>query len=139
MACFMTLGLFHKLADRKQCRPTHINIFLFGWSALIGLTALAVRGKAVIPPGGDWGQVWAIALPSGACAATAILLFQIGVRYGKIATSWLIVNLSGAVPILVSVVLYGEHVDLRKLIALAAMLASLILLWLEKRAQESGG
>jgi drug/metabolite transporter (DMT)-like permease len=133
MSAYVVLGLLHKLADRAGCRPNQINILLFGWSAVFSLVSLLVGGQGISVP----LNVWAIALPSGACAATAILLFQIGVREGKIATSWLIINLSGAIPILISIILYREKVGLKQLVALLAMVASLILMWLERKQTEA--
>ena len=132
MAAYVVLGLLHKQADRAGCRPKQINILLFGWSALFSVILLLARGESLAVP----GNVWAIALPSGVCAATAILLFQIGVREGKISTSWLIINLSSAIPILISLVLYREKVGPKQLLALVAMLAALILLWLERKQSE---
>ena len=132
MAAYVVLGLLHKKADRAGCRPTQINLLLFGFSAIFSLLLLIKRGESLVVP----GNVWAIAAPSGACAATAILLFQIGVRVGKIATSWLIINLSGAIPILISLVLYKEKVGAKQFVALAAMFAALILLWLERKQSE---
>lgn len=134
MAAFATLGLLHKQADRAGCRPQQITILLFAWSALFSAGTLLGRGQSLLMP----GSVWAIALPSGACAATAILLFQIGVREGKIATSWLIINLSGAIPTLASVLIYREKVGPMKLLALVAMVAAVVLLWLERKHVEEG-
>ncbi|MBV6433318.1 MAG: hypothetical protein IANPNBLG_03496 [Bryobacteraceae bacterium] len=133
MGCYVVLGLLHKAADKANCRPAQINIFLFGWSALFALFAMIAAGHYPAPP----AAVWRIAIPSGACGATAIFLFQTGVRRGKIATSWLIINLSAAIPVFISIFFYGEHVSPGKLGALAAMLVSLILLWVEKRTRET--
>ena len=132
MTAFGILGLLHKQADRSRCRPRQINLLLFAWSAVFSGCSLLVRGEHLGVP----HKVWAIAIPSGVSAATAILLFQIGVRYGRIAASWLIVNLSAAVPILISIIVYGEKVGMRQAIALFAMLASIVLLWLERRQYE---
>lgn len=132
MTAYAVLGLLHKQADRKGCRPQQINLLLFAWSAIFAAVSLLFRSENLSVP----HNVWAIAIPSGACAATAILLFQIGVRYGKIAASWLIVNLSAAIPILVSVLLYREKVGMKQALALIAMLACLIFLWLERRDAE---
>ncbi len=134
MAAYVVLGLLHKQADRAGCRPKQINILLFGWSALFSVILLMARGESVAVP----LNVWVIALPSGVCAATAILLFQIGVREGKIATSWLIINLSAAIPILISLILYREKVGAKQLVAVTAMFAALILLWLERKQAEKG-
>ena len=41
-------------------------------------------------------------------AAIALWLFQRGLRYGRIATSWLLINLSSAVPTALSVIVYHE-------------------------------
>jgi EamA domain-containing membrane protein RarD len=133
MTAFAILGLLHKQADRSHCRPRQINLLLFGWSAVFAAFSLLVRGHslAAVPP-----KVWAIAIPSGISAATAILLFQIGVRYGKISASWLIVNLSSGIPILISILVYREKVGMKQAIALVAMFLSLVLLWLERRRAE---
>ena len=132
MSAYVVLGLLHKQADRAGCRPRQINILLFAFSAIFSAASLTARGQSLAVP----ANVWAIALPSGVCAATAILLFQIGVRYGKISTSWLIINLSAAIPILVSVLWYREKVGAKQAVALLAMLAALILLWLERKQAE---
>ncbi len=132
MAAFAVLGLLHKQADRSHCRPRQINLQLFAWSALFSACSLVLHGQNLAVP----ARVWAIAIPSGICAATAILLFQIGVRYGRIAASWLIVNLSSAIPILVSILIYKERVGAKQAIALGAMLLSIFLLWLERRQAE---
>ena len=132
MSAFAFLEILHKTADRAGCRPNQINILLFGFSALFSLISLLIHGQGIVVP----PKVWAIAIPSGACAATAILCFQIGVRQGKIATSWLIVNLSAAVPIIASITIYREKAQLKHLVALLAMFAALILLWLERKKVE---
>ena len=80
MIAFMLLGTLHKAADRANCRPQQINLLLFAWSTLLSFAALQFRGESASMP----ATVWYIAIPSGTGAATAILLFQIGVRYGKI-------------------------------------------------------
>lgn len=132
MTAFGILGLLHKQADRSHCRPRQINLLLFAWSALFSACSLFLRGQHLAVP----AKVWAIAIPSGVCAATAILLFQIGVRYGRIAASWLIVNLSAGIPIVISILIYKEKVGAKQAIALVAMLLSIFLLWLERRHME---
>lgn len=131
MAMIVVLGLLHKYADRRQCRPEQINLLLFAWSALFGLLSLAAAGDV---PGVAPLAVWKVALPCGVFAATAVLLFQIGIRQGLIATSWLVINLSAAIPVVVSVAWYGERVAPRQALALIAMAAALVLLWLDRRA-----
>jgi drug/metabolite transporter (DMT)-like permease len=133
MAMIVVLGLLHKHADRRDCRPEQVNLLLFGWSALLGLVSLAGAGESPAVP----LKVWEVALPCGIFAAAAVLMFQIGVRQGLIATSWLVINLSAAIPVAVSVAWYGERVSSRQAMALAAMIAALILLWLDRRTAAS--
>lgn len=133
MAMIVVLGLLHKYADRQRCRPEQINLLLFAWSALFGFASLLGAGQSPIVP----MEVWKVALPCGVFAATAVLLFQIGVRQGLIASSWLVINLSAAIPVVVSVAWYGEKVSSRQALAMVAMMAALILLWWDRRTASS--
>ncbi|MGH9662795.1 MAG: EamA family transporter [Bryobacteraceae bacterium] len=131
---FSVLGVLHKLAEVMNCRPRMINLLLFGWSTLL------VAAFVLLSPGLEKsipGEVGLIALPSGLGAGLAILTFQAGIRYGKIATSWLIINLSAGLPVLGSIALYHERVDARKAIALVSILISMLFLWKDKRDQEA--
>lgn len=59
-----------------------------------------------------------------------------GVRFGKISTSWLIINLSAAIPAAGSVVLYHEPVNAKKLAVLALAAVAVLLLWKDKQEDE---
>ncbi len=96
------LGVLHKVADHRRCRPTAINLFLFLWAG-------------VLLAGVSW------------------------IRYGKISTSWLLINLSTAVPTVLSIVLYSEHVDVKRAFGLVLAIVALILLWYERRQEELAG
>jgi drug/metabolite transporter (DMT)-like permease len=133
LVAFSIMGVLHKLAEVWHCRPRMINMLLFGWSTAF------VCAFVLLSPGIDPhipARVVTIALPSGLGAAIAILSFQAGIQYGKIATSWLIINLSTGLPTAASIFLYHERVDARKLVALGCMLASILLLWKDKKSQE---
>jgi drug/metabolite transporter (DMT)-like permease len=133
LLAFSMMGVLHKLAEVRRCQPRMINVLLFAWSTVFVCAYVAISPDldAHIP-----AKVATIALPSGLGAALAILSFQTGIQYGKIATSWLIINLSTGLPTAASIVLYHEKVDARKLIALACMLGSMLLLWKDKKNQE---
>ena len=129
---FSLLGVFHKLADVKQCRPIAVNALLYTSSLLfVTLFVLVTTQRAPTAP----GSVLAIALPFGICASVAILAFQAGIRYGNIATSWLAINLSAGIPTVASILIYGEPVRPGKAIALALIPISMFLLWLDKRSE----
>jgi drug/metabolite transporter (DMT)-like permease len=81
--------------------------------------------------------VYAIAIPFGMMNALGGIVFMIGVRYGKIATSWLIINLSAAIPALGSIFLYREPVNARKIAVLVLAVLSVVLLWKDKQTDEA--
>jgi predicted membrane channel-forming protein YqfA (hemolysin III family) len=123
LGCYTMLGVLHKMADTRHCRPVVINFLLFGWSAVFAYAALARQlGPAPAIP---W-EVWRIAVPSAACAALAVLTFQIGIRYGSLATSWLMLRV------------FGEQLNPRKGLALVAILVAILLVWKDKTLQERG-
>ncbi|HVT93381.1 MAG TPA: EamA family transporter [Bryobacteraceae bacterium] len=126
---FGTLGIFHKLADVKDCRPSALNALIYGWSlvfSVITVTLMRTGPAAPLP-------VFWIAIPFGVSASIAILAFQMGIRHGNIATSWLAINLSSAIPTVASIAIYGEPLNTRKTIALLMIPVSIALLWVDKK------
>jgi drug/metabolite transporter (DMT)-like permease len=129
------LGVMHKVADHRRCRPEAINLFLFLGAAIVMAVITLWR----------LGPAKAFVIPSVACltatacgflASLAILSFQHGVRFGKISTSWLIINLSAALPTVLSIVIYREAVSVRRALGLALAVVALLILWLERTREE---
>ena len=77
-----------------------------------------------------------IALPFGVASVIGVLVFMIGVRFGKISTSWLVISLSAAVPAIGSVVLYHEPVKGKKVAVLVLAIVSVLLLLKDKQDDE---
>lgn len=133
LLCFGALGLLHKLADVKQCRPSALSVLLYGWSLLLVTVALAGwQGESLRAP----STVVLLALPFGMVASIAILALQSALPHGHIATSWLVINLSAVVPTIASIVIYDESVNPKKAAALALVAAAMGLLWKDKTVQE---
>jgi drug/metabolite transporter (DMT)-like permease len=132
------LGVLHKVADFRRCRAEAINLFLFLGAAVAMWTAsvvtLGTTPVRALPP-----IAIGIGVVCGLLASTAILNFQRGVRYGKISTSWLIVNLSTALPSVLSIVMYHERLGARRTAGLGLAVVALLLLWLERRREEDAG
>jgi len=59
----------------------------------------------------------------------AFWVFLYGLRLGKISTSWVFMNLSAAVPAVLSAVIYKEKIGFRKLMVLSLVVVSILLLW----------
>jgi drug/metabolite transporter (DMT)-like permease len=129
------LGVLHKVADHRRCRPQAINLLLFLWvSILLGLTAAIRSGPAVmlaVP-----GRVLLIGTVCGMCAGLAILNFQHAVRFGKISTSWLLINLSMAVPTVLSILIYREQVTPKRALSMTLTVVALALLWIDRRQED---
>ena len=130
---FSALGVFHKLADTFQCRPSAVNALLYGWSLVFIAISLTVKSGHWSSPSG----VPALAIPFGVSASIAILAFQAGIRHGDIATSWLVINLSSGIPTVASILIYHEPVGLMRAIALCLIPLSMALLWKDKRDAEA--
>jgi drug/metabolite transporter (DMT)-like permease len=127
------LGVLHKVADFKNCRPALINAFLFLWAGIFMLGLLLARPERRAHPGLD---VVTTAVVCGFLASLAILAFQTGIRFGRIATSWLIINLSTAIPTLASIFIYQERVEWKRAVGLSLMTLSLFLLWKDKQQSD---
>jgi drug/metabolite transporter (DMT)-like permease len=130
---FSCLGICAKTADLKHCRPPALYLIMCVSATLMAaVSAFATNSDAAR----TLGMVVGIALPFGALGALAGVALQAGIRYGKLATSWLIINLSAAVPTIGSVVIYHEAISARRIIALVLMGLSVILLWKDKQEDE---
>ncbi|HZM04026.1 MAG TPA: EamA family transporter [Candidatus Saccharimonadales bacterium] len=130
LVAFGMLGIFHKVADHPRCRPKMIAVILLFWGGILttAYTALANPKGLVFPT-----PVLLIGCCGGAIAALALFVFQTGLKYGKISTSWLIINLATSIPILLSIFLFGEKLSLGKIIGIGLVLAAVIMLWWDKR------
>ena len=135
------LGICHKVADFHRCKPSAVSVVLFAaasgvlWGYTFFYKVLSAH-VGLFPP--FTGKALAIALFCGACAGIAILTFQIGVRYGRISTSWLVINLSTIIPAVLSLVIYREWqggLKWQQIAGLAFVVLSIILLWLDKRKE----
>lgn len=134
LTSFGLIGIFAKLADTKQCRPSAVYTLAYAWALIFSaLFVVAVRGGEFhVPPAVYW-----IALPFGVLSALGGIVFMAGIRYGKISTSWLIINLSAAIPALGSLLFYNEPVNPRKVAVLLLAGVSVFLLWKDKQAEEA--
>lgn len=133
LVCYGMLGVFAKVADNQGCRPRPLYMLLFFWACLLvcGFVLFSQHGDFNIPL-----KVYWIALPFGILAAVAGLAFQTGIHYGKISTSWLIINLSAIVPAVLSIVIYHERLTLKIVVVLLLTGLSIYLLWQDKKVEE---
>lgn len=131
------LGVCHKVADFHRCKPSAISVVMFAAAAgvLWSYTLYQVVGMKLplFPP--FTSSAVGVAVISGACAGIAILTFQIGIRYGRISTSWLVINLSTIVPAVLSLIVYREWqlgIKWQQIVGLLLVIMSVILLWRDK-------
>jgi len=133
LTCFGFIGIFAKLADLRGCKPGAVYTLAYGWCVLFGSLFVLFRGADFQVP----RVVYAIALPFGIASVVGGIVFLAGVRYGKISTSWLIINLSAAIPSVGSIVFYHEAVSPQKIAVVALAVVSVFLLWKDKQSDEA--
>jgi len=130
LTAFGTLGIFHKIADHPQCRPKMTALLLFFWGGVFSVIyAATLDAKGLHFP----SRVVLIGSCTGTIAALTLFVFQMALRYGKISTSWLIINLTSSVPVLASILLFNEKLSFAKSFGILLVFAAIVLLWLDKR------
>ena len=134
LTCFGLLGIFAKIADLRGCKPGSVYTLAYGWSLLFGVAFVTLfRGADFHAP----LVVYEVALPFGVASVIGAMVFLAGIRYGKISTSWLVINLSAAIPAIGSIVVYHERVNPKKVAVIALAAVSVFLLWKDKEADEA--
>jgi EamA domain-containing membrane protein RarD len=121
------LGACHKLAERKHCRPEPLSGMLM-LAGCLGMNVFVLLGKGYAVP----VKVFYLAFVCGSIALCALWAFQEGLKHGKIATSWLIINFSAAIPTVGSILIYHEPVNLKKIGILGLIIVAIVLVWLDR-------
>lgn len=119
------LGICHKLGERMHCRPKLLAMMLFVFGAMSMNFIILLNGARYSAP----RQVVILAVVCGIISFSAIWAFQIGIEYGKIATSWLIINLSSVIPTIGSIIFYHEQMSTRKIWSIVMIFAAIVLVW----------
>jgi drug/metabolite transporter (DMT)-like permease len=130
LLAFGSLGIFHKVADHPACRPKMIALILLFWGGVLTTVYTSFfSAKGLEFP----ARVLLIGCCGGTLAALALFFFQTGLRYGKISTSWLLLNLATSVPILLSIFLFGERLNYGKAAGILLVLAAILMMWWDKK------
>jgi len=134
LSSFSVLGLLSKFSETKACRPGPTTALMYVWPTVL-VSAFAAffqdagfRVPLTIPY---------VAVPFGACGALASLTFLASLRYGKISSSWLIINLSALLPAVLSVVIYKERVGARKGFAVLLAIVALGLVYKDRQLEQA--
>jgi drug/metabolite transporter (DMT)-like permease len=128
LICFAGIGILHKVGDRLQCQPLAIVSITMAAGCIISLFKVCSEEheQAITK------DVVIVSIIFGICAAIALWAFQVGIKYGHLATSWLILNMSVAITTSLSVIMYDERISINKGIGLLSMFAAVILLWIDR-------
>ena len=133
-ALFWVHRYFAKFADARECKPSAVYTLAYGWSVLFRSHIRHPVSRSRLSHSFDCVCN---------CSARSVLLVLLvescswlGIRYGKISTSWLVINLSAAIPAIGSVLIYHERIRPRKIAMVALAVVSVILLWKDKRQRK---
>lgn len=133
MLSFGALGLLSKLAESRKASPIAATFALF--CSAVGVLGIYLVTFSPSRSFATTGPVIGIAIVFGVVAMMASWVFLYGLRFGKITTSWVLINLSAAVPTIASTWIYGEHLTLRKGSLLVLTVAAIVLLWKDKEQE----
>src|SRR5204863_8279445 len=97
-------------------------------SAFVGMNAFVLWGTGYSIP----SRARYTALLCGAIALCALWAFQEGLKHGKIATSWLIMNLSSAIPTVGSILIYKVPINLKKAGILVLIVVAIVMVWRDR-------
>jgi multidrug transporter EmrE-like cation transporter len=106
-------------------------VLLCGWATLVML----VRSAGLPSPLSLPLKAAAVAVACGICGAVAYYAFLFSIGFGKLSVGWLMMNISSAIPAVVSVFVYGEKLTLPKILALGLVLVSLYFIFRGFRAE----
>ena len=104
---FGFLGCTSKLAERRNCKASVLVVFVFGWAMLV----MVARSAALPVPFSLPLKAAGVAVACGICAAVAYFAFQYSIGFGKVAVAWLMMNVSSAVPAVVSLFVYRRKIN----------------------------
>lgn len=95
-------------------------------SAFLGMNLVVVFGRRsyAMPL-----SAFYVAIICGCVALCALWAFQEGIKRGKIATSWLIINLSSIIPTIGSILIYHEEISLKKIAIVGLIFIAIVLVW----------
>jgi multidrug transporter EmrE-like cation transporter len=128
---FGLLGCASKGAERKNCQTSALVVMIYVWATAVML----LRSAGVPAPLSLPLKAVAVAIACGACSAFAYYAFQFSIGFGKVAVGWLIMNISSAIPAIVSLFVYGEKLTRLKVFAFGLALVSLYLIFRGRRAE----
>jgi drug/metabolite transporter (DMT)-like permease len=128
---FGLLGCASKGAERRNCQTGAFIAMVYVWAVVVmlirtaaGPTHFSLPLKAVF-----------VAIACGSCSAIAYYAFQFSIGFGKVAVGWLMMNVSAAIPAIVSLFVYGEKLTRLKIFAFGLALISLALIFRGRRAE----
>lgn len=116
------LGITYKLASRKKYDPDGFRSALTWIAAALALVAAAVSGEPF--PG---GMVLFLAVLCGGCFFLALIAVMRAMEIGAVSFTWVLINLSIVIPILVSAALWSEPVGVAQGAGFAFFALSLLL------------
>lgn len=128
---FGLLGCASKAAERRNCQAEAFIVMVYVWATIV----MVIRTAGVPSPLSLPLKAVAVAIGCGACAAIAYYAFQLSISFGKVAVGWLMMNVSAAIPAIVSIFVYGEKLTRLKIFAFGLALVSLFFIFRGRRAE----
>ncbi len=117
-----TLGITYKLSSRNKFNPDGFRGALTWLAAALALAAAAAVGEPA-----PNGTVVLFSVLCGGCFFLALIAVMRAMEIGAVSFTWVLINLSIVIPILVSAVLWSEPVGAAQRAGFAFFVLSLVL------------
>jgi len=129
---FAVLGVTYKLSDRLACHKQQVNFFMF-LTASVAVLAWGVLTRQLLLS----ERAVILGLVMGLICCGSVVAFRHAAALGRISTSWTVINLALVLPVLASILVWGEMPSPKHCVGLALTLAAIVLLGIDiGRAQE---
>jgi len=119
---FSLFGLFFKLSSYKKCNPIAVNMNTLLFASITAFLFFLISFNQYN------GRVVLLGLCGGTFLFLTFIFILYALRDGKISICWTIYNLGMVIPVIVSVLLWKEAIDIKKITGFVLICSSIILI-----------
>ncbi len=126
-------GLGYKYKTRYACDHDRLIVVLSGSAALFALAGIPLFGEPLFDR-----EALLLGIPFGIASYVSTLLYLVVIERAQLNVTWTVIQFFVVIPFLVSVIGYGERLDLVSILGLVLILASVVLFGQRGRGATKG-
>lgn len=122
--CFSVMfAACYKIAAHRNCNLQCVNTWSYAGAAVTVLVSMVITGHFPLNT-----NAILLGAVSGISSYIATLAFFMHIKQGQLSTSWTIISLSLAFPVLASILIWHEHPTINQGVAMALIVAAFMLM-----------